>query len=484
MSYSVYDQTHPSYNQTIDAVLAARDAVEGTPAIKNGPRASVYLPNPWADCNDSSDDKYPSYKSRAEYDNFPARTESGYLGALNSTPANFEDIPADVQYLINDSDGDGLSLQESIEITQSNILEVKFHGLLADFNGVTDIDDKVLTKAQAIQAGIKANIKQYPRESITDWSFANINGKNQLSYVKLSECVSQINTETFAREEVINQLVLALDEEGFYFQQQILKNSKGDDVFEERIYPENNGGRMDFIPFEFCVDQKKESKTIPKALGILYPVCLKAISRYQVSADLKLALFNTASPTMWSSGWTQSNYESYKDMTGNDKVKVGSNAHLPLPEGASAGYLQWDADSNALFEYMVRNEKEAKALGARFNTEDPKDEAVGVAKIRTEEELSSLVNIQSSIEESYKRVIEWCYLFMSNNQEMPDFSITLNKEFNKVKLTPQERKSILDDFMGGLIDREEAYKQLKNGGILEEEVDVLLNRVGSLSAEN
>ena len=483
---TIMDTHHPDYDCTIDAVYLVRDTIEGSNAIKNGLRSSVYLPNPTdkdiLNSQDKSDSecRYSAYKSRAEFDGFPARTESGYMGALKATPPEFVTIPPELDYLITDSDGDGLTLSESIEITQANLLEVKFHGLLADFNGLTenDINDgsAQLTRQQAQSAGLRATIKHYPRESIVDWDYGIVNGQNQLVYVKLSEKSSEIDRETFQRVSVENQLVLGLDENGQYFQQQIIKDDTGQEVKSEMLWPENNTGRMDFIPFEIVIEQKQKSSSLPKSLGIIYPISLKAISRYQVNADLKEALHRTAQPTSYSSGWTEANYATYKSLTGRDYIALGSGDHMPLPEGSEIGYIQWDADSNAMFKYLEDNQKEAKALGARFDTSDPKDEAVGVAKIRSAEELSALVNIQTAVMESYTRVMTWCYWYMSTNTNDPEIELVLNKEFNKVTITAQDQAAILANFNMGLIDRLEALKQLERGGILTIKAEDLLGR--------
>lgn len=482
---SMMDIHHPDYDLTVESVRLIRDAVEGSNAIKNGERADLYLPNPTdSEILTGQDRKeatarYNAYKLRAEYDNFPSRTESGYMGALGSTPVDFAEIPTEVEYLLNNSDGDGLSLAESIQITQSNLLEVKYHGLLVDFNGLVNFDDDSFerTNQQAEQMGLKASIKHYPRESIVDWDFGSVNGVNQLTYVKLVEQVSQIDPVTLVRVTVDNQLALFLDENGEYYQRQIVIGESDEEQMTEAKYPEANGQRLDFIPIKIVIDQQKEAAKIPKGFGILYPVCLKAIERYQVKADLKEMLHKTGQPTSWSSGWTAQNFDMYKQLTGRETVGLGSGSHIPLPKDSEIGYLQWDADSNGLFKYLEENQKEAKALGARFDTSQAQDEAVGVAQLRSTEELSALVNIQESIKEAYEEVLAWAYLFMSRSQVEPNIEINLNKEFNKVKMTPQERKAIQDDVMAGIIDKSEALAQLEKGGVLTEEADALLNRM-------
>lgn len=479
---------HKNYTDTIEEVRLVRDSIEGSNAIKNGPRADIYLPNP----TDSkllrgqdltaSTERYKKYKDRAEYDQFPGRTESGYMGTLKSTPPVLEEIPVEIEYLINNSDGANLSLLESIEITQANLLEVKYHGLLVDFNGINQSNEegehKQLTTGEAKALGLSADIKHYQRESILDWLYEVVNNRMQLSYVKLAEKATKIDRETLEHIEVENQLVLALDEDtGKYYQQYITKDKNGEDHLSEKRFPENRDGRLDFITFEIVIEQKQKSASIPKGLGILYPICLKALDRYHVKADLKEAMHKSAQPTLKTSGWSEQSADLFKKMNGSDVIMTGAGGGIPLPDGVTAEYLQWEADNNAMFKYLEINQKEAKALGARFDTSDPKDEAVGVAKIRSAEELSALINIQEAIKESYTRVMTWCFLFMSTVTDDPFIKINLNKEFNKVKLTAQEVKEIRENVINVIFDKEEGLRQLERGGILTQEAEIILNRL-------
>ena len=66
----------------------------------------------------------------AELEDFQARTLNDLLGAMNRPllKVNLDGL----NYLIDDSDGDWLSLQASIEITASNCLQVGYHILLAE----------------------------------------------------------------------------------------------------------------------------------------------------------------------------------------------------------------------------------------------------------------------------------------------------------------------------------------------------------------
>ena len=482
---SVMSVRHPDYDATIDAVLTVRDCIEGSNAIKNGDRADEYLPNPSDSTPRGAQEiseaaaTYNKYKMRAEYDGFPERTESGLLGSLNSAPPVFDDFPAEIDYLIDDSDGNNLPLSEAVEIIQSNLLAVKFHGLLADFNGVDQLDSegnvRQLTAGESQALGFKATIKHYPRESIIDWDYGLVNGKNQLRYIKVAESKSSIDPQTLRRTLMHNQLVLALDEDGFYYQQ-LIESTEKEEVVGERIYPQMHNKKMDFIPFNFCVDQKNKSASVPKQLGILYPICLKALSRYQVSADLKESMHLQAQPQRHTSGWDQQKFSLYEEMN-KEGHKTGSSNIQNYPDGVTLGLLQYNVEGDAMFEYLRENEKQVRALGGQFDTSEADNQAVGIAKLRSEETLSALTNIQTSAEASLTQVSIWCYWYMSDKTDEPELNISLNKEFNKIKLTAQEQQAIANNLMQGVIDHEEALRQLEQGGVLTTDAETLLNRM-------
>jgi uncharacterized protein VirK/YbjX len=63
-----------------------------------------------------------------------------------------------------------------------------------------------------------------------------------------------------------------------------------------------------------------------------------------------------------------------------------------------------------------------------------------------------------------------------------EVDIKLNREFMDVKLTPQERDAIRNDYMQGLITRDEALRQLEKGGVLTVTAEELITAL-ELSGE-
>lgn len=479
---SSVQQANRNYTQAEPYIKLMRDSIVGEPALKAKQNQRKYLPSPVCDDADPAEEaqRYHRYITNAEYDNIPSATLDALQGALSHQPNNYDNVPAQMAYLVDDADGDGLSLDEHVKIAQAELLQMKFCGLLAEYSDLSSlgVGDEQLTVAQVQALGLRSNINLYPRDSILDWDFKRINGVKQLSYILLREMDTEQNAETFTTEEVLVYLRLCLDADGKYYQQRMVET---DGEWSEPFYPEmSNGSQFEFIPFEFAVEGNYPKGKIPDSLGYLFAIATKSLARYNVNAQMKEALWFSGAPVIWSSGWDEVAFEMYKKMTGKDYISAGAGAHVPLPEGAQYGVMDWKAESSAFFTYLDRNAKEIQALGGSFDVEmDNQDETATAKVIDAAEKMSVLSSMQSGLEKAYNRVISYCAMFEGFNAVS---DIKLNREFMGVKLTPQERDAIRNDYIQGLIGREEALNQLEKGGVLTVKAADLLNNL-ELSGE-
>ena len=479
---SSVQQANRNYTQAEPYIKLMRDSIVGEPALKAKQNQRRYLPSPVCDDADPTEEahRYHRYITNAEYDNIPSATLDALQGALSHQPNNYDGVPAQMAYLVDDADGDGLSLDEHVKIAQAELLQMKFCGLLAEYSDLSSlgVGDEQLTVAQVQALGLRSNINLYPSDSILDWDFKRINGVKQLSYILLREMDTEQNTETFTTEEVLVYLRLCLDADGKYYQQRMVETSG---EWSEPFYPEmSNGSQFEFIPFEFAVEGNYPKGKIPDSLGYLFAIATKSLARYNVNAQMKEALWFSGAPVSWSSGWDEMAFKTYKEMTGKDYISAGAGAHVPLPEGAQYGVMDWKAESSAFFTYLDRNAKEIQALGGSFDVEmDNQDETATAKVIDAAEKMSVLSSMQSGLEKAYNRVISYCAMFEGVNAVS---DIKLNREFMGVKLTPQERDAIRNDYIQGLIGREEALNQLEKGGVLTVKAADLLNNL-ELSGE-
>ena len=474
------EQPNKNYMQAFPYMRLIDDCVVGEPALKYGQNQKHYLPSPCCPDEDAevAERRYNRYLKSAEFDGVPSVTLEALLGALSHQPNNYDGIPEGMDYIIDDADGDGLSLDEHIKIAQAELLKMRFCGLLAEYSDLAGmgIGDEQLTRAQVKQLGLRSSIKYYSRKSILDWNFRRINGVKQLSYVLLSE------NETRERdgdegglvlEDVKSYLILALDEDGNYYQKKRIETETG---WTERFYPETPNGMFNFIPFEFAIQGSYPKGVLPDELGYLLPVCTKSIYRYNMYAAMKESMHFTAAPITWSAGWTEQGFKLFKDMNGGrDYLSVEAGSHWTLPEGATTGVIETSGDNSPYFTYLDRNAKEIKALGGAFDTDMQDSEQTATATlVNAAERLSVLSSLQSGLEWSYARVICYCAMFEGIDQ---DIELKLNREFTSVKLSPQERQQITNEYMQGVISHNEALRQLEKGGVLTVEAEQLLQEI-------
>lgn len=460
---------HKQYSETIDEVLKVRDCVEGSHRIKS--QSTTYLKHPAISTermNDSSErDYYETYKLSAEFPAYTEQTESSLLGKINAAAAEIV-FPESLEYLIQDSDGDGLPLTGMIEFTAKNILEAKFHILLAELTGTQGIGNDT-SIAQAKSLNLRATIKQYCRESLIDWEFGKYNGKNQLTLMIFKEASTERNQETYEVTEYNHYLILGLDEVG-YFQQRFREDEKKTIIAEtEKIYP-NVGGVIKWIPVEIVSDKELPAGSLPRQAGYLAPIADLALYRYMVSADYKETMRNGV-PTLFAMGATHGDQELFEELNGGRRqIVTGSRVCNTLPNNMRVE-VQGVAMNDAPFtNYFDANSKEARAIGAVFSDSSESFNTATEASIDDSNTSAILANISASLESCFERVILYCGMFNGLwgqdqiESNLDSVAITLPREFSAEKISPDEARAIAEMYKTGLMSQETAVTKLIQGG--------------------
>jgi hypothetical protein len=105
---------------------------------------------------------------------------------------------------------------------------MKWHLLVADYNGLSDVDLDSVSIADIELLAPRATIKQYARENVVNWHFDRVNGVMQLSWVQLLERGYKFDEESGEHEKLESYLILALDDNGDYYQQKVVYDEKGE----------------------------------------------------------------------------------------------------------------------------------------------------------------------------------------------------------------------------------------------------------------
>jgi hypothetical protein len=391
-------------------------------------------------------DRQKEYEQGAILDNFTQKTLTGLTGSAFLKPPSI-DLQANLEYLLDNVDGVGTTLaQQAKEAVDQDLRKGRF-GLLVDMpqtNGET-------TLASMENGSTVPRISAYYAEKIINWSYVSIGSSKKLNLVVLLEEVDKSN-DIFLHETELQYRVLALDENGYYYQQ--LYDAKGNKG--EQIYPRQNGRLVDHIPFYFI--GVSDNTATPDA-SPLYPIAEVNVGHYRNSADteensfvcsqamLILALGDNMHPEQW-------------EKSNPDGVRVGSRRGLNVGSGGSAQFIQ-AAESDKAQKLMEMKKQQAVELGAQI-IQPGVQVTAETARIQQSVNHSVLSSIASNVTAAYRDALAECAAFLGSNYDS-DFS--LNQDFHMVVLTAQDRAQWVAEIQQGISPRTLYYKKLREAGL-------------------
>ena len=453
-------------------LMSIRDAVKGSPFVKE--KRTTYLKNP----NQLTDDTYNAYIDRAEFDGFTNQTLTSMLGRMK-----INDMTADlgsIDYIVQDADGNGLSLEGSIECAAKNILQAKWQIAVVDYRGLTGVDVNSLSAQDLEDANARPVIKQYTRESVLKRYFSVVNGVKQLSFLMLHEQQEELNQFSFQKETVDTYLILALDEDGNYYQQKIIDGDNGQEVGEREIITINNEP-LKFIPAVILSDTEVENE-LPLSFGFLSPISDICYYRYGISAEYKYYLSRLA-PTINIMGMTEHDQEVFQSVNGRKFYAIGGVNQFGNPE-TNITIDGIEGKTQPYEKYMSDSEDKARSLGAVIPSDSTAKTAteVGINYAEQNAVLNPLVN---NLESGYKWLISYCAMFDgvtsvdSVDDYVNDVDIDMARDFETVVLDPQVPAALSGLVMSGLETKRGAVETLiKLGwsqGDAETKVSELIN---------
>ena len=467
------------YSNNVNKWKLVRDCDEGSSAIKlrakgaegmlGGLAGTAYLPPPNA--NDGSADnklRYRAYVERASYVNFTGHTKEGMLGMVFRRPSTIE-LDTNIEYMLDDANGDGLSVEQMIKDAAGETLMVGRYGLLVDYPsapvGLTDAEVRALE--------LRATILPYPAESIINWRTESLGGVKRLSLVVLREPTMKYSDDGFEAEECIYHRVLRMDD-GVYVQNLYDENNElitfgtsqdlddDDDEYgdaEYNIYPRKMDGSLwTEIPFVFDGSVNND-ESVDKAP--LYDIAELNVSHYRNSADYEESSFLVGQPTPVFVGLTQSWVE--QNMSAG--ISMGSRSGIMLPEGGNAMLLQAGENQMPL-KGMEIKEMQMVKIGARIIQDQGGTETAEAAKIRFSGQNSKLGSIIVNIEEGFYKCFYWAMDFMGGTVEP---IIEVNKEFYDATIDPQLLMAQIQLMDRGVIAKDDVRDLMRKANLIDSE---------------
>lgn len=471
-------KTHPEYQLTIQAVEAVRDAVAGEVFVKD--KMTDYLPNP-SEVDTTSDDskaRYARYLQGAEWDAYPEQTLRAMLGKLKIDDAIIE-LPDSISYLAEDADGDGISLDAMMQQSAAEVLQVKWQVLVADYKGLTDVAVESVSIADLASMDNRSVVKAYTRENVVYWHYSRINGKLQLSYLMLREVGSVFDQSTMTDKPIKSYLILALDEDGNYYQQKMVEGYDKTLAVGEMTYVSVNGKPLKWLPVQVVCDEQGVSGRMPKELGFLAPICSLTFARYQMSADYKEAM-RCMPPTRDIQGMTPAAFDQFKEMNGRSYYASGANAVNFMPDGASTELNSANMDVEFYERYFADNESKIRSLGGVIVSDSMSDKTATEVTTNAAEQNARLKNVADGLEFSYRRIAAYCMMFEGKapadavESVLDQITIDIDRNFAQVKLTTDEVRAIQELVLSGLLTKEMAINKLIAGGWADGDAQTIL----------
>lgn len=450
----VSDQ-HKLYSKNLPLWQLVGDCVEGSATIKW--RKEKYLPKPNpSDVTNENKARYSAYVQRANYVNFTGFTKAGLLGMVFRKDT-VTDLPTEIEYVKENANGAGLSLDQIVRNCIGETLEDGRYGFLTDYPPAPP----GLTQAQQNALNLQANILPYEAEDIINWRTVMIGGVKKLSLVVLREINQVVGDDGFSAEDKTFYRVLILVD-GVYVQQlyndknELIIFGEGEDARDFIMPLKADGTVWNEIPFTFAGAQNND-ETPDKAP--LLDIAEVNISHYRNSADYEESAFMVGQPTPWAAGLSQS----WVDEVMKGGVLIGSRAFLLLPEGGTAGLMQADPNQMPL-KGMQEKEAQMIKLGARIISDSTGDETAEAARIRFAGQTSQLAVLVGNVQAAVMKCLGWAQEFMGGTGEIV---LVINMEFFESKADPNMLIAQIQLLDRGVFAKKDIRTNLRKAGMVD-----------------
>lgn len=471
----------PELTKLLSAYYLIRDVIAGEITVKAA--RMKYLPMPNA-ANQSKENKarYEAYLARAVFYNVSRRTLLGLIGQIFQRPAVVE-LPELLDPLIANATGNGVNLMQLAKKAASYTLAYSRCGLFVDYPTTDTAEGKTGASVADLQSGnIRPTLYVYSPMEIINWRTIDRGAEEVLSLVVLFEQYC-FNDDGFEMKNAGQFRVLKLDKDGFFVHEvwreptptatDGSKIPKSNYRMHETFHPKNaDGTRMREIPFRFIGTENNDPNPDNPAF---YDMASLNLAHYRNSADYEEACYIVGQPTPVITGLTQ---EWFKDVL-KGEINFGSNGGIPLPAGAAAELLQAD-DRTMMKEAMDTKERQMVALGAKLVEQKQVQRTATEASLEASSEGSTLSAVADNVSDAFEWGLTQAAALIG--QGSAKITFRLNKDFDIARLTPDERRAVIDEWSKGALTFEEMRAVLRKDGIATEEDGAAKTKIAAETA--
>jgi len=451
--------TRPELVLNFEKYEIIRDCLAGQEAIKK--RGTKYLPQPNAsDKTEENIARYQGYVARALFYNVVSNTTAGLIGQVFAADPVSE-FPVELDPLWYDVTGSNVSLIQQAKRTLSHILAYGRAGLLTDFPRAKE-DGSAFTREEVQEGFARPTIQFYEGTDVINWRYRLIGAKSVLSLVVLNEEYI-VKDDGFEIKSGSGKRVLRLNEAGLYEMEEWRPVDADNYVgewykFGATVTPlKDDGTPLTYIPFTFVGSQNNDS-SVDRAP--MYDLACINLAHYRNSADYEDSVYMIGQPTPYFAGLTQD----WVDNVLKGTIQLGSRGAVPLPEGGSAGLIQ--ASPNSMVkEAMEIKQHQMVSIGAQLVTDRQVQRTLGEAKMEAASVASVLSSCAHNVSQAFEQLLKWCCDFYGIEPGVDAIIFKLSTDFAIAKLTTEERRMLMEEWMGGAITWGEYRGQLRQSGV-------------------
>jgi len=445
------DEDRPD-NQSTDvkaqlpALALCRDVSRGTLHLRDEGRS--YLPQAPGEINQD----YDLRRARSVLFNAFVRTIKGLAGMVfRRDPVLEDDVPPKIAADYENIDLAGTHGDVFLRRLCEDSLEAGHALILVDY---PDLGGRVLPRDIERSTGARPYWVHIKKDDIVSWRTENVAGQTVLSQIVLRE----LTTEAKGAFGLAN-------------------------VERYRVFRRENG------QVTFAVFRKVDDKIIPERAGVvanqeripvaevttsgrsrllvsdppLVDLATINVSHYQVLSDQLNALHKANSPILVIIGREMMSQEA-----SGEKVVVGPSWGLSLPLGADAKYIEPTGAALGASRTQLQDfETQMARLGLSMLQQETRAAETAEAKRIDKSEGDSALSVAAR---GLQDAIELALEFHARYRGLPEGgSITINRDFEELELTPDEVRMYSELVSGGQLSLETMYAMLARGERLPED---------------
>lgn len=423
------------------------DVCMGDTHVKS--KGTDYLPSPSGSL-DTIDEKkrYDSYKMRANFLGATKQTLQGLIGLAFKQPPTIESNTR-LDVVIDDANGDGISIHQHAQKTLAEVLKKGRSGLLVDYPET----DSVVSALDEEQNGIQPTIIAYKAQQVKNWRTIKRGAKTLYSLIVLEE--SYIEYQDFTEEKKKQYRVLELEDDTNYLVSIYRPSDKGYEVYNQYAPLNGQGNRFNYIPFVFVGSENNDHEVDSAPL---YDLAVINLAHYRNSADYEEGVFICGQPTPWASGIDDEWHEK------NGNIQLGSRSVIPLNVDGKFGIAQAEPNMIAK-EAMDQKEKQMIQLGGRLIEQG--SAAKTATQARGDYEISHSVLSLSceNVSDAYTQCLEFASEFMSLDTSTVLFA--LNDDFNTHVADAQMITALVNAWQTGALPKPDLYELMRKFNLVD-----------------